>query len=59
MAESSGMIREINASLKEGLKKRNKGASKTLQNKKGDAITSCCFERLQLSNDTGNLLLRN
>jgi hypothetical protein len=43
MAESSGMIREIDASLKEGLKKGHERASKTLQNKKGDAITACCF----------------
>ncbi len=59
MAESNGMIRVINASLKEGLKKRYKWASKKLQNEKGDAITACCFERVQLFNDTGNLLLRN
>jgi hypothetical protein len=59
MAESSGLIRDINASLKEGLKKGHKRASKTLQNKKGNAITACCFERVQLFNNTGNLLLRN
>jgi hypothetical protein len=59
MAESSGMIREINACLKEGLKKRHERASKTLQNEKGDAITACCFERVQLFNDTRDLLLRN
>jgi hypothetical protein len=44
MAESSGMIKEIDASLKEGLKEGHKRASNTLQNKKGDAITACCFE---------------
>jgi hypothetical protein len=59
MAESSGVIRVINASLKEGLTKRHKRASKTLQNEKGDAITACCFERVRLLNKTGYLLLRN
>jgi hypothetical protein len=37
------MIRKINASLKEGLQERNKMASKTLQNEKGNAITACYF----------------
>jgi hypothetical protein len=59
MAESSGMTREIDASLKEGLKKGHKRASKTLQNKKGDAIAACCFEKVQLFNNTRNFLLRN
>jgi hypothetical protein len=59
MAESSGMIREIDACLKKGLKIGHERASKTLQNKKGDAITACCFERVQLFNNTGNFLLRN
>jgi hypothetical protein len=59
MAESSGMIRHINASLKEGLKKGHKRAPKTLQNEKADVITACSFERVQVYNDTGYLLLRN
>jgi hypothetical protein len=59
MAESSGMIREIDASLKEGLKKGHERASKTLQNKKWDAVTACCFERVRLFSNTGNFLIRN
>jgi hypothetical protein len=59
MAESSGMIREINASLEERFKNRQKRASKTLQNEEGDVITACCFERVRLFNNTGNLLVRN
>jgi hypothetical protein len=53
------MIREIDASLKEGLKKGHERASKTLQKKKGNAITACCFERVRLFNNAGDLLLRN
>jgi hypothetical protein len=59
VAESSGMIRKINASLKEGLKKGHKRTSKALENEKGDAITACCFERVRLFNDTRDLLLGN
>ncbi len=40
VAESSGTIGKIDASLKEGLKKGHKGASKALQNKIRDAITA-------------------
>jgi hypothetical protein len=46
MAESSGMIREIDASLKEGHKKGHERAFKTLQDDIGNAITACCFERV-------------
>ncbi len=42
------MIGEVNACLKEGRKERNKRASKTLQNKEGDAIATCCFEAVRL-----------
>jgi hypothetical protein len=59
MAESSGMIREMDATLKEGLKKGHKRACKTLQNKKGDPIAACCFEKERLFDYTGNFLLRN
>jgi hypothetical protein len=58
MAESSRMIIII-ASLEEGLMKRHKRASKTLQNKKRNAITACSFEMMQLFNNTGYLLLQN
>jgi hypothetical protein len=52
VAESSGMIRKINGSLKEGLKKRNKRASKTLHNEKGYTIAACSFERVRLFYNT-------
>jgi hypothetical protein len=59
VAECSEMVRKIDTSLKEGLKRRNKRASETLQNEKGNTITACCLERVQLLNYTKNLLLRN
>jgi hypothetical protein len=59
VAECIGVIREIDACLKAGLKKINKRASKALQNKKGNAITACYFDRVQLFDTTGNFLLKN
>jgi hypothetical protein len=59
VAECSGMVRQIDMGLKEGLKENNKRASKTLQDKKENAITTCCFERVRLFNHVGNLSLRN
>jgi hypothetical protein len=53
------MVRQVDTSLTEGLKEINKRASKTLQNEKGNAITACCFEKVRLFNNTGNLILRN
>jgi hypothetical protein len=40
------MVGEVDAGLKEGLEEGNQRASKTLQNKKGDAIAACCFEEV-------------
>jgi hypothetical protein len=51
------MVGKVNAGLKEGLKERNTGASKALQNEKGDAVTACCFEDVRLFNNTRNLLI--
>jgi hypothetical protein len=53
------MVGKVNAGLKEGLKERNKRASYTLQNEKGDAIAACCLEGVRLFDSTRNLLLRN
>jgi hypothetical protein len=49
VAECSEIVREVNAGLTKRLKERKKRASKTLKNEKGDAITACCFEAVQLS----------
>ncbi len=56
VVEYSEMVEEVNAGLKKGLKEKNKRASKTPQNKKGNAIVACCFEGVQLLYNTRNSL---
>jgi hypothetical protein len=42
------MVRKVDASLKEGREKGDKGASKTFYDKKWDAIAACYFEGVRL-----------
>jgi broad-specificity NMP kinase len=53
------MIGKVNAGLEEGLKERNKRASKILQNKKGNVIATCCLEVVRFFTNTRNFLFIN
>jgi hypothetical protein len=59
VTKCSRVIETISTGLKEGLKIRNKGRTKALRDKEGDAITACCLEWVLHFDNTGDFLLRN
>jgi hypothetical protein len=50
------MVVKVDASFKEGLKERHKGAFQALQNKQGNAITACSLEGVRLSDNKNSSL---
>jgi hypothetical protein len=52
-------VGKVDARLIERLMERDKRASQTFQNKKGDVIAACCLEGVRLFQTTRNLLFRN